>query len=577
MTVRPPGSTEPMGTGADQPAADATPTPVSAETGQVLRSSAVMAAGTVVSRVTGFLRVAVIAAALGSGPLSNAYNTANNAPNSIYELFLGGVLSAVLVPLLVRASKRDRREGELYAQRLLTLVVLALLVLSAASVVGAPWIMSVIANRVGGAQREVSIAFLRYFLPQILFLGAGAVMIAILQARRRFAAPMWAPVINNLAVIGTGLLFVYVVTGEPTPETISHGEGLLLGLGTTAGIVLQTIALIPSLLRAGFRLRPRLGFRQLGLGAIGRLGAWTLVYVATNLVLLFFVTNVGGAIDHALAGTGPHTNYGYTPYQNAFTVFSLPHAIVAVSVITALLPRMSAHAADREYAQVRSDFSSGARLAAVLIIPAAVALVALGRPVGVTIFNHGFYSAANASYTGLVIAAFALGLVPFSMFQLLLRVCYAMQDTRTPALVNLLGTVITIGLGIACYLLLPYRFVMVCLALAYGAGYVVKSFATARVLSRRLGGVDGRVIAGALLRMTAAAVPGGALAWLVAWLITGALGARFVGSLVAVIVGGALVLCVFFVLARLLHVTEISALIETFRRRRGSTSGSRQA
>ncbi|MGH3096049.1 MAG: murein biosynthesis integral membrane protein MurJ [Streptosporangiales bacterium] len=540
----------------------------SGDTGQVLRSSAIMAVGTVVSRLTGFLRVVVIAAALGSGPLSNAYNTANNAPNSIYELFLGGILSAVLVPLFVRASKRGRYEGDLYAQRLLTLVVLVLLGLTVLSVFGAPLIMSAIANRVGGAQREVSIAFLRYFLPQILFLGAGAVMMAILQSRRRFAAPMWAPVLNNLAVIGTGVAFIYVVSGQPRPSTITPDETLLLGLGTTAGIVIQTVALVPALLRAGFRPRPRLGFRQLGLGAIGRMGTWTLVFVATNLIQLFFVTNVGGAVDHSLAGTGVDTNYGYTPYQNAFTVFLLPHAIVAVSVITALLPRMSTHAAERQLGAVRDDLSRGIRLAAVLIVPAAAAMVALGRPIGMTIFNHGFYSAENASYTGLVIAAFALGLVPFSVFQLLLRVFYSMQDTRTPALISIVGTALTIGIGVGCYLLLPYQAVMVCLALAYGVGYVLRAILAAAVLRRRLGGVDGRAIVSALVRMVAAAVPAGVAGWLVGQGAMMVLGDDWNTALIAVVVGGLVVLAIFLVLARLLRVREVRTLVDNFRQRR---------
>lgn len=535
----------------------------------LLRSSAVMAAGTIVSRLTGFLRVTVIAAVLGSTALSNAYNTANNAPNSVYELFLGGVLSAVLVPLLVRADKRSRAEGEQYAQRLLTLVLLVLIVLTVVVVAGAPVILDVIAGRMAGAQRSVAIAFLRYFLPQILFLGVGAVLIAILQARRRFAAPMWAPVLNNLTVIATGLLFVYVVDGQPTPQTITPGETTLLGVGTTAGIIVQTIALVPSLLRAGFRPRLRFGFSSLGLGTIGRVGMWTVVYVATNLAQLFVVTNIGGAIDSQVEHSQTAVNYGYTPYQNAFTVFSLPHAIVAVSVITALLPRMSGHAADGRYNLVRDDLSTGIRLAAVLIVPSAVALIVLGRPIGLAIFRHGFYTAPNASYTGLVIAAFAVGLVPFSIFQLLLRVCYALQDTKTPALVNLVGTAVAVGAGITCYLLLPYQAVMVALALTYGLNYVVNSVLIALLLRRRLGGLDERRILSSLLRMIVAAVPGGVLAYLETIGLHGLLGDSFLAALVSVLAGGVLVLGVFVAVGRLLRVAEMRAVLTTFRGRLG--------
>ncbi|MBO0828120.1 MAG: murein biosynthesis integral membrane protein MurJ [Streptosporangiales bacterium] len=538
-------------------------------TGGLLRSSAVMAVGTLASRLTGFLRVTVIAAVLGSTALSNAYNTANNAPNSVYELFLGGVLSAVLVPLLVRADKRSRAEGELYGQRLLTLVLLVLVLLTVLVVAGAPLILDVIAGGMVEEQRAVAIAFLRYFLPQILFLGVGAVLIAILQARRRFAAPMWVPVLNNLTVIATGLLFVYVVDGQPTAETITPGETMLLGIGTTAGIVVQTFALVPSLLRAGFRPRLRVGFGSLGLGMIGRVGMWTIVYVATNLAQLFVVTNIGGAIDSRVEEVHSAVNYGYTPYLNAFTVFSLPHAIVAVSVITALLPRMSGHAADGRFGLVRDDLSVGIRLAAVLIVPSAVALIVLGRPIGLIIFRHGYYTAPNATYTGLVIAAFAVGLVPFSVFQLLLRVCFALQDTKTPALVNLVGTGVAVLVGIVCYLVLPYRAVMVALALTYGLNYVVNAVLTAVLLRRRLGGVDGRRIVGSLVRMIVAAVPGGVLGWLETIGVRGALGDSFAGALVSVLAGGVLVLGVFVALGRLLRVREMGAVMATFRGRLG--------
>ncbi|MQA04361.1 MAG: murein biosynthesis integral membrane protein MurJ [Streptosporangiales bacterium] len=537
-------------------------------TGSLLKSSAVMAAGTVVSRVTGFLRVVVIMAALGSGPLSNAYNTANNAPYSIYELFLGGVLSAVLVPLFVRANKRSLDEGTVYAQRLLTLVALVLLGLAVLSVVGAPAIMSLIANRMAGDQREVGIAFLRYLLPQILFLGIGAVLIAVLQSRRRFAAPMWVPVLNNLTVITTGLVFAYVVHGQPTPQTITPGETALLGIGTSAGIVVQTLAFIPPLWRAGFRPRPRLGFGKLGLGAIGRMGTWTIVFVLSNLAQLFVVTNIAGAVDRALPDDSA-INYGYTPYQNAFTVFALPHAIAAVSVITALLPRMSSHAADEMFHLVRDDLSTGVRLSAALIVPAAAAMIALGEPIGLTIFNHGHYTAGNAGYTGLVLAAFALGLVPFSIFQLLLRVFYALQDTRTPALVNLVGTLSTIAIGAIGYLVLPLRYVVIMLALSYGLGYLVNTVLAAHILSRRLGGVDARKILGSLARMVTAAAPAAVVAWFAATGITAAVGRHSLGGAVAVVAGGSIILLGFVILARVLRVTEVQTLAGTFRDRIG--------
>jgi hypothetical protein len=235
------------------------------------RSTRAMAVGTIASRGTGLLRNVVLVAVLGLETVGAAFNVANTAPNIVYELLLGGVLTSVVVPLLVRAAKDDGDGGQAYAQRLLTLVVVVLGGASVLLVLAAPWIVDLYADDLSREGRELATVFARYFLPQVLFYGIGAVLGAVLNTRGRYAPPMWAPVLNNLVVITTGLAFLAVRGGDAlTPESLTPGQLALLGVGTTLGIVAQTVALVPSLRAAGFSLRPRWDFRELGLRRVAR-------------------------------------------------------------------------------------------------------------------------------------------------------------------------------------------------------------------------------------------------------------------------------------------------------------------
>ncbi|HWF42928.1 MAG TPA: lipid II flippase MurJ, partial [Acidothermaceae bacterium] len=293
-----------------------------------------MAIGTVASRGTGFIRTVVLAAALGSGALAETYNIPNTIPNAIYDLLLGGILTSVVVPLLVTAVKDDAQAGELYAQRLLTVVAVVLGVCTVVGVLAAPLIIDVYAQGLTGQQRSLSVTFARYFLPQVFFYGLSATIGAILNTRGRFAAPMWAPVLNNLVLIGTGLLFISVTEAVPVAKlnnlqvTLTSGEIKLIGIGTTAGVVLQTLALWPSLRASGFRWRPRFDWRGNGLGEAVTLGGWVLAYVAMNQLGFVIVTNLGKAAGRAaLAHRIGHTDT-FSAYTYAYQLFQLPYAIV---------------------------------------------------------------------------------------------------------------------------------------------------------------------------------------------------------------------------------------------------------
>jgi putative peptidoglycan lipid II flippase len=256
-----------------------------------------MALGTMTSRVTGFLRTAVLVAALGTGAVGDAYNTANTVPFIVYDLLLGGVLTAVHIPLIIRAKQRDPRYGEEFEQRLFTRAVLTLGVITAVAVLLGPVFIDIYGPNFHGSQRDLAVIFARLLAVQIFFLGVSAFSGAILNTRDRFGPSMWAPVINNIVICGVGTLFLLVASGKVTPDSITTGEVALLAAGTVGGIILQTLALWPALRTSGFRWRPRFDFRGAELREIGRMAVWTLMYVMT--------TQVGFAVTTSLStGSG---------------------------------------------------------------------------------------------------------------------------------------------------------------------------------------------------------------------------------------------------------------------------------
>lgn len=515
-----------------------------------------MALGTLASRVTGFLRTAVIAAAIGSGLLGDAYNVANTTPNILYDLLLGGVLTSVVVPLLVQAAGRDPDGGTAYTQRLLTVVLLGLGAATALAMLAAPAIVALYARGFTADQAALATTFTRFFLPQIVCYGLGATIGAVLNTRNRFAAPMWAPVLNNVVVIAAGLTFAWLAGAHGGDRTrLSGTEQWVLGLGTTAGIVAQTAALLVALRATGFRWQLRFDLRNTGLGQAGRLAGWMLVYVAASQIGYLVVVNLATSAAH-----GSAVGTGYSPYTYAYTLFQLPHAIVAVSVITALLPRMSRHAVAGQLDRVRADLSTGTRMAAVALVPASVGLLVLGVPVAVVVFGRGATGVAGAEFIGSVLAAFAVGLLPFSAYQLQLRAFYALRDTRTPAIIGVALNAVLIAVDALLYVALPPSQRVVGLALGFGVANWVGLAVSTVVLRRRLGGVDGPVVVRTVVRLLVAAGAGAVPATAVFVAVRSSLGLGPASALLAVSGGSVLGGAVFAAAAVRMRVAEVVAL-----------------
>ncbi|MCU1587162.1 MAG: integral rane protein MviN, partial [Frankiales bacterium] len=442
-----------------------------------LSGARTMALGTVASRGTGFLRNVVLVAVLGLKGVPLAFNIANTAPNIVYELLLGGILTSVLVPLVVRAHHEG--QGEAFVQRLLTLALLVLGLTSAVLVALAPQIVALYANdNTSPDDRALAITFARYFLPQVLFYGLGAIIGALLNTQGRFGPPMWAPVLNNLVVIGTLGVFLLVPGPERlTSSTITGTQVVVLGLGVTLGIVAQTVALLPALRATGFRLRLRLDLRGTGLGPAARLAKWTLVYVVCNQAVYLVVVQLATATGDPLT---------YNAYVNAFLLWQLPHAVIAVSLITALLPAMSRSALDDRLGDLRGLLDQGLRMAICLLVPAAAVYLTLGRPIATALFGHFRASPGEARTVGTMLAVFACGLVAFSTYQLQLRAFYALQDTRTPALINLSVNATTVAVDLALFFTLPHHLRGYGLAAGQASSYLVGVWVCSRVLASRL-------------------------------------------------------------------------------------------
>ncbi|MCH1448210.1 MAG: murein biosynthesis integral membrane protein MurJ, partial [Candidatus Nanopelagicales bacterium] len=356
----------------------------------LLGPSTVMATGTVVSRITGIARDIALAAALGFYLVSDAYSLGNSLPTIIYILVVGGALNAVFIPQLVRRMEKDDDGGNAYADRLITLTGSVLLALSILAVVAAPWIVDLYTPAdYPQSQYDLAVAFARLCLPQIFFYGAYTMLSQVLNARGTFGAPMFAPIANNVVAITTFVLFIIVAgTSAAADGALTTGQVLLLGIGTTAGVVVQAAILIPVLGRAGYRWRPRFDWKGQGLGKAAKLAGWTVGLVLVNQITYIVITRLAAQANVDAAASGA-TAAGITTYQKAHLVFMLPHSVITISIVTALLPALSRLAHEGKLKEVGEDVAGAMRLVAALVVPIAAMLFVLGSDVSVLLFGYG--------------------------------------------------------------------------------------------------------------------------------------------------------------------------------------------
>lgn len=539
----------------------------------LLGPSTVMATGTVVSRITGIARDIALAAALGFYLVSDAYSLGNSLPTIIYILVVGGALNAVFIPQLVRRMEKDDDGGNAYADRLITLTGSVLLALSILAVVAAPWIVNLYTPAdYPQSQYDLAVAFARLCLPQIFFYGAYTMLSQVLNARGTFGAPMFAPIANNIVAITTFVLFIIVAgTSAAADGALTTGQVLLLGIGTTAGVVVQAAILVPILRRAGYRWRPRFDWKGQGLGKAAKLAGWTVGLVLVNQITYIVITRLAAQANVDAAASGA-TAAGITTYQKAHLVFMLPHSVITISIVTALLPALSRLAHEGKLKEVGEDVAGAMRLVAALVVPITAMLFVLGSDVSVLLFGYGAATTNQAAVMGDVVSIFMIGLLPFTLFYVLLRGFYAMEDTRTPFVVTVIFSVIMLALVLWLFTFLTdlgvtsaggpqIAGIALGYALAYWCGFVVLWW----WLARRLGSLQSGATAWVLLRLLIA----GGIAVFVAGLtrtatldllISAGLNTQLTSLvliLAAVIVG----VPAFFLAAWLLRVREVSAAV----------------
>jgi putative peptidoglycan lipid II flippase len=524
----------------------------------ILRAAGTMAVATLVSRVTGLLRTMVLAAALGVALVNDAYNTANTLPNIVYELLLGGVLTSVIVPLLVHAQERDRDGGTAYAQRLATIAVAGLVVVTALAVAIAPALTALYGIQGDPDQVRLANWLARILLLEIVFYGVGALAQAILNSRGVFGPPAWAPVLNNVVVIATGVLFIAATgPGDLTPATITPGQVWLLGGGTTLGIAVQALVLLPLLGRAGVPLRPRWGLRNTGLREAGSLGLWVIAYSAVSAVGVAVATRIANAAGRA-------DGLGSSAFAIASLLFQMPYGIIGVALLTALLPRMSRAAARADVPGVVQDLALGTRLSALGLLPVTAALTVLGPALATVAFARGNTSVAEAQAIGAALAVGAFGLLPMAVTLLQLRVFYAMKDARTPTLIQLGMVAVRVPLLLLVPVVVGPELVvaglMLVTSITYVAGWVLGHVA----LKRRLGALHTRATLGPVLRIAAASAVAGLAGWAAVLVTEDALGSSVAGSLGTLLVGTVVIGVVALaglVLARVPEVREPLAAV----------------
>ena len=523
------------------------------------RGEIVATAGTAASRLTGFLRLGAMTFALGvaESRLADTYNLANTTPNILYELVLGGILSSVLIRVYIETRQKDG-EGEAFEfiSRLTIGATLLLAAIALLGIVAAPWIFRLytVLSPQSELQQEAGTFLLRLFVPQLVFYGLSTISTAVLNAHRRFGVPMFAPVLNNLAVTATMIAFALLVPRPQRGLADVPGQSLwLLGLGTTGGVALMGLIPWLSLRRIGYRLRRPATLRDPRFRKLAKLSAYMLGYVATN--------QAGLAVAMILAN---RVQGGVTAYQYAFVFFQLPHGLLAVSIATAAFPLMTEKAVAGDYAGVAATLNSSLRRTAFFVLPAIAGYLAIAPKLVEVLLEHGVATAASTALVATVLRAWAPGIFFFSTFYVILRAFYSLGDTRTPMLINLGAFAVNVAIDLVLFVSFTDPAMRIAgLAIGHAASYAVASAAGAVMLGRRLSSPVGWGGWNLARTLGAAALTGGA-AWLAASSVPEGGFTRAMGSVAVAMAAG---VAVYASAAKALGLEEMSWIAGIFRRR----------
>ena len=540
---------------------------------ELISKGAAMAVGTVISRVTGLVRDVSMTAALGLGVVADIFTVGNTIPNTVYVLTVGGAMNAVFVPQLVRRSREDSDGGAGFTDRLLTLTVVLLLALTVIAIAIAPLLTRIYASPSYTAeQMSLAVAFARFCLPQVFFYGLYTMLTQVLNARGRFSPPMYAPIANNIVAIGVFLTFL-AVAGPAAAEsgTLNAQQTAWLGLGSTVAVAAQALLLVPFMRSAGYRWHPRFDWRGWGLGKTGGLALWTLGLLAANQAS-FIVHSRLATTANVMASEAGLASAGITTYQKAYLIFFLPHSIVTVSLVTALLPGLSRVAHSRRFDTFARVLTDTIRTVTSLAVPISAVMIALAPVLASLLFGFGAANRESATLIGYTVIGMLLGLAPFSIYFILLRGWYSIEDTKTPFLLSLVLNTINVVLSIGLFQLAPIELKVPALGVAFGLTYWLMMPIAWPLLGRHTAPLHTRATWLALLRMVAA----GGVSTAVTLLAFAGFGeyisdpwaSRWMLMLTMAFAGAAGLLA-YLVSARLLGIDEVGRAVGMVRRKLG--------
>ena len=477
------------------------------------RASALMAVGTMLSRASGIIREIAVISAIGTAVFADTYSVGNSMPNVVYVLIIGGSLDAVFVPQIVRRMSQDPDGGRGYINKLLTATLVLLLGLTVVAVLAAPWIADIYGSQQWSIDdRSAAVMFTRYCLPQIICYGVFEMVSQVLNARGRFGAPMFAPILNNIVVIATAITFVAVAGTKVTTGSVSDEQLALLGIGTTVGVAAQALVLLPVMARSGHMWRLDFKWRGFGLGKALTLARWTFLLVLVNQLGYIVITKLATTAN-VLAESAKSVAAGFTSYQKAHLLFVLPHGIITVSLVTAIVPLLSKHAHDNQPDAVRTELQRVLRAIASFVVPAAAIVFALGPQIGMVLYGSGASNRDSGQLIGLTLSIFALALPAYSLYYALLRVFYAHEDTRTPFLLTVVLNVVDVALAIPLFHAASLDQKVPALAVAYVVAYWLTLAVAWMLARRRTGGLATASLSRHFIVMVAISAPAGAVAW----------------------------------------------------------------
>ncbi|WP_029146095.1 murein biosynthesis integral membrane protein MurJ [Microbacterium luticocti] len=522
------------------------------------RASVLIGAGTVVSRLTGFLRQMVLVAALAGATTAggNAFALANQLPNNIYAIISSGLLAAVVVPQVIQAASHPDG-GSAFISKLFTLGAVGLLAATAIAMVCAPWLVHLYGYKFPPEQQALATAFAYWCLPQILFYGLYALVGESLNARRVYGPFTWAPIVNNIvSIAGFGL---FIVLLGPTGDIVAWTPGKIAMMGGTAtlGIVVQAVLLAVYWPRTGLRIRPDFHWRGVGLNRIGRLAGWTFLMVV--------VGQVSGAVQSGVLSAAAEHDPGILVTQNAWLLYMIPYSLIIISIGTPYFTRLAEHAAAGRHDQVRADFGRSIRTLGVFIVVATAALAAASVPAS-RLFTE---TAGEAQAAAIVLLCFLISLIPHAVQFTVQRTFYMYNDTRTPFVFTAVQAVLIAVASPIAGALLPVAVLAAGLALIQSIATVVQVLLATWLLHRKIGDLGARSWLLALLRFVAAGVPAGLVGWGLFTLTGGATGwttdNRVLAAVGCLLIGGvALVVYVLFLAA--LRAPELRPAVAAVRR-----------